>query len=521
MPAKLLAMPPLFFPTRYYIVAVVVLAALFALTLYGRIVYFDDGWSAEQSYWLLHDGRVRSEFFRGIDGVENQNFVYHKGFIYVQAAVMRVLGTGIYAAKTTALLFGGLGLGLLLRYFRAPQPAAARGLAAALYLGCGTLVLFGFNSRPETLVMCCGFGSYLLLRRPAAGAGRLALAAALAGVAAIAHLNGLIYIAAGALWLWRRRGWRVAFGFGLVAGLTASLYLLDALAAGQLGQFWRQFTHYPEMQSNHHWASKLQVLIEYQRLFFHSEGEAPLTILLLLTVLLTLVGVRRPTPPAAANPTGARLPPALHYLLLLIGAMWLLTKSDSAFYYLLFLPFIVVVVVELSLGALPYLAPWRRQLLRLAVLLYPIGSFLRAYHLVQESRAYPRAEVENARLAAHMPRHGGRVIAPLDFMFGQIDNYKMRSLTYFAYLNADRYAGQLPVEDFFQLALQDSAQYVVTDFRVWNHAYHVLPNAPARIGRYQRVFQDQWHSVYARQPADHRPPIPTPPRQLELNLSSF
>ncbi|HLK96989.1 MAG TPA: hypothetical protein VK364_04410, partial [Hymenobacter sp.] len=128
--------------------------------------------------------------------------------------------------------------------------------------------------------------------------------------------------------------------------------------------------------------------------------------------------------------------------------------------------------------------------------LYPMGSVLRAYYLIRENQTYPNVAVENARLAAYMPHQGTKIIAPIDFFFGQMDNYRIRSLTYYSLLNSTQYQDQLTVPEFFAMAAQDSVMYIVSDHRTWNQAYHIPPNAPARIGAYQRVFQDQWHSIY-------------------------
>ncbi|MDO7876956.1 hypothetical protein Q5H93_19575 [Hymenobacter sp. ASUV-10] len=473
------------FSARYYYVLAVLLLLAFAATLYGRIVHFDDAWMAEQSYWLLRDGHVHSEFFRGLNRAEEHQFITHKLFVYFQAGLMAVFGSGTYVAKSTALIFWLVGLLLLLRYFRR-STAEARWLAAVLYLGCGGLMQFGFDGRPETMSMSFGLTSFMLLRAPGARAGRLALAGLAGGLAALSTLNGLVFLGAGGLWLLLRRGWGAAFVFGLAGGLTVSLYALESVFEGQFALFLYQFGHFPEMQSNLHWWSKLAVMAGYHHVFLHSEGETFLTVLALGTVALTWQGRRTP------------LSAATLYLLLLLGVFWVLTKSNSAFYFLLFVPFLIIVVVERVTERAAGLSRARRRWLQALLLLYPVGAGLRTYYLLRENQTYIRPEVENARLARYMPRHGTRIIGPLDFFFGQEANYRIHSLTYYAYLNASDYDNKLSLPQFFDLAARDSVAYVVTDHRRRNHVYLVPETAPARIGRYQRVYQNQWHSVYAR-----------------------
>ncbi len=478
-------MRTLLFPRRVYHLVIAGLAFLFASTLPHRIEHFDDPWCAEQAYWLLKDGHVRSELFRGLNFWEDRLYVFHKAFVYAQAPVLWAFNFSVVGAKTTPLLFGLAGLGLLLRYFRGRGEAQA--LAAALYLGCGTLMLFGFDNRPETMVAAFGFASFLVLSRERLPAGRLALAGALAGLAALTHLNGLIYVAAGGLWLLMQRGWRPALGFGAAGGLTSGLYFLDALLDGRLDRLVYQFVHDPVTAANQHLASKLAVMAGYHKTFLHSEGESFLTALGLFALLV--LALRPATRPS--------LSPALRYLLLLLGLFWLLTKSNTAYYYLLFVPFIVVVVAEAVLAAAPCLVPWQRRAVLVLLALYPVGAGLRAYHLLRENRTYPDTEAENARLAAYMPERGAKIIAPIDFFFGQMPNYRIRSLSYFYYADALQRHGPLPLPTFFDLAARDTVRYVVTDQRSESMVHRIPATAPARVGPYRRVFQDAWHSVYA------------------------
>lgn len=514
------------FSARVYYGLLLLVLGLFASTLYGRALHFDDAWFAEQAYWLRRDGYVHSELFRGLNGWENRLYVFHKGYIYALAASLRVLGESVWAVKATGLLFVALGLGLLLRYFRGQ--AEAQWLAAILYLGCGAVVTFGFTGRPEPMVMCCGLGSYLLLAAAAdptsqPAYGKLALAGALAGLAALTHLNGLIYLVAGALWLLSRRGgrrrvgWLQAGWFGVAGAGVAGLYLADALLTRQLPVLAQQFVHDPVNQSRLNLASKLAVLASVPNMFFHSDAELPITLVLALTLLLGLRG--RQSGGYAGAASEPRRAPALRYLLLLLGAFWLLTKSATAYYLLLFVPFFIIVSVELALSAGPGLPAWRRRLLLLVLGLYPLGSLARARYLWHENAAYPPPAAENARLAAYMPRRHTKVIAPLDFIFGQFENYRIRGLTYYGFLSDARPAGPLPLADFFALAAADSVNYVVTDYRTGNAVYYIAPDDPAQIGAYRRVYQDQWHGVYARQPGTSYP-APASPKQLELNPSS-
>lgn len=475
------------FPRRTYVVLICALLLLFASTLVHRVSHFDDAWCTEQSYWLLKDGVVRSELFRGYNRWHEQLYVFHKAFVYLQAGILYFTGPTVWGARATPLLFTAVGWLLLLFYFR--RNLEGQLLATLLYVGCGTLWLFGVDNRPETMVAAFGFTSFLLLQQTNRSFLLLVLAGVAAGIAALAHLNGLVYIAAGAGWLLlAQRNWRAALVFGVAGGCTAGLYLLDALLNGQLELLLYQFTHDHVTQNNQHWDTKLRLMAQYHRLFFHSEGEGPLTALVIVVALV--LSWRR---------SGrVLLTPTAQYTLLLVGTFWVLTKSNTAYYFLLFVPFFVVLVAEWVL-TIPLTAA-RRAVLFSLLLCYPLGSALRGYYLLKENAMHPNTLAKNAHLARYMPQRGAKVIAPIDFFFGQMPNYRVRGLTYYALLNANEYQGQLALNDFFALAEQDTVRYIVSDLRVRNQVYHIPADAPSHIGSYHKIFQNQWHSVFERRP---------------------
>ncbi|WP_147320799.1 glycosyltransferase family 39 protein [Hymenobacter lapidiphilus] len=474
-------------PPRFYYVALLVVLALFAASLVGRYTHFDDAWSAEEAFWLLRDGYVHSELFRGFGGWENRLYIFHKGYIYLMAAELAVLGESLVAVKSVALLSAVATLGLLLRYFRA-APAEARWLAALLYVGCGSVMMFGFAGRPETTVALCGFASYLVLHRADGRLGRLAAAGALAGLAGLVHPNGTLYMAAGALWLiWYRAGWRALFSFSVPAAAVLALFALDAALVGELPVLADQFVNYPVVAPNLHLSDKLRVMARYHSIFFHSAGEIALSVVALVALALAWWS-RRATVGLPPLPK-----PVLRYIVLLLGLFWLLTKSPTAYYYLLFVPFLVVLVVEITLSAGQWKPGTRRVLLALVVL-YPVGTLAQLLYVRQLNQRSPDIMALNARLAAQMPVRGAKVIAPLDFIFGQIDNYRIRGLTFLT-------APATPLDSVFARAAADSVQYIIPDYNTSNDVYHIPPTAPARIGEYQRVYQDQWRALYERQPA--------------------
>jgi hypothetical protein len=332
--------------------------------------------------------------------------------------------------------------------------------------------------------MAMGFASFLFLYTPGVTTRPKPLAAGvLAGMAALTHLNGLIYLMAGAIWLFTRTGWRAAIMFGVFGFLTLSLYGLDALLDGNVSVLLNQFFHDPATQQNLNLTDKLSVMADYHQIFFHSQNEAALSIL----VILCVVSFRKKI---------SLTQPVLLYTVLLVLSFWVLTKSDTDIYFLLFLPWLAILSAEWLLTYLPAQPRWQKKVAQGLLFFYLVVSINQIRVVVVENSTTPNREKHNALLASYMPRHQTNIIAPIEFFFGQIDNYQIRGLTYYYLL--ERVGKKIPLSTFFQLAAQEKVAYIISDYGQ-NVSYEIPYDAPARIGSYHRVFRDEWCSVYVRQ----------------------
>ncbi len=66
------------FPLTVFKVSLLLLIGALLVTCCYRTEHFDDAWFAEQSYWLVKDGWVRSELFRGMNGWEDRIYVVRR-----------------------------------------------------------------------------------------------------------------------------------------------------------------------------------------------------------------------------------------------------------------------------------------------------------------------------------------------------------------------------------------------------------------------------------------------------------
>jgi len=197
---------------------------LLVVSLPGQRVHGDEAWLGEQAYFLERDGVCRSELFRGFLGYEQHVLVAHKLFIFLGATEIRLLGWQLWSLRLLSLLAGIVLLITVVRFLRKQNRQDIHWLVALLFL-ISTPLFFKFVNlyRPEVLLATCGFGSYYFLIRFLDRHRILFLlsSAALAGIAVLVHLNGLIYILAGIvvlLWCRQRRAVFLFLPLSLVIG---------------------------------------------------------------------------------------------------------------------------------------------------------------------------------------------------------------------------------------------------------------------------------------------------------------
>ncbi|PMD91404.1 hypothetical protein BWI97_21490 [Siphonobacter sp. BAB-5405] len=468
------------FSVRVYRFLIFLFTGLLILTFYHRTEHFDDAWFAEQSYWFVKEGKVRSELFRGFLYWDERIYVFHKLFIYTGAFLMGVVGFSVAGSKVISILFGTIAAGLIWKYTER-ESREQQWLALLLYLGCGTLIQYFCINRPEIMCMTLGFASYLCLDRPGGRLPHVGWAGVFAGMAALTHLNGLIYLAAGALWLLLRTDWRKTLVFAGVGGFVLSLYLLDALLDQRVDRMVWQFVEDPAMQYTRTLSDKLKVMVDYHQLFFHSQHEAALTALVVLTIIF-------------ARKHLSLTQPILLYLLLLVVFFWLLTKSTFAFYILLFVPWFAILVATYAPAFLR--TQVQKRVARVILSAYVLIGLFTIGEVVYENYTVPYQQTYNEHLARLMPEKNSRVIAPLSFFFGQMENYQIRSLSYYCSLR-DRPPLTLP--EFFDLADREKVKYIISDDPL-NSSYYIPLDTPERMGAYIRIFKDDRTVVYQHQP---------------------
>ena len=195
-------------------------------TLVQRTENFDDAWFGELAYFLATEGIIRSNLFADMLGWGDRVLITHKLWVICTALWIKLWGFSLYVVKTVGLPFLLLQIFLFHRYSRKIWL-----LAAVFYLTCGVVGRYVFVSRPEIAMAAFGFLSWYALQtfREKQQWRWILLASISAGITALFHLQGAIFMAAGALWLLWCREYRAWFLYCFLSFATFLFYFTDVI----------------------------------------------------------------------------------------------------------------------------------------------------------------------------------------------------------------------------------------------------------------------------------------------------
>lgn len=300
----------------------------------------DEEYLGEQVYWLMHEGKVRSDLGYHDLGYDIYQSIYHKLFVYNGYAFCTAFGWSLFTLHTVSFLYFLLFLAIFYFYCR------SRYASTSNYLFFAVIILLLFNQdllyaagsfRPEIMLMALGFAAYALLEKylKAGKTSTLMLSAFCAGLCMFAHLNGVIFIIAGCLLLLLKKKWKAAIVYGAMAAIAFSPYFIDTLYHADLAYFWHQFTHDPVLHSSEtHWYSLLLKIVNEQSRFLFTEKQIILTASLAAVLSFSYKRIKQ---------SHAAL---LLYTLILILSLAIVCPSKSTKYMVIYLPFLYVILVE-------------------------------------------------------------------------------------------------------------------------------------------------------------------------------
>lgn len=421
---------------KYWLLGIAVL--IFALYQVDRGIREDDDMTGEHVYFLLKEGKVKSELMHGYGNLqlEEHQTVFHKLFIYCGFVFAKIFGWSAYSLHAMSFFFLLVFFGILYRYFRANKEKMDLSvfcIMTVFLLICHNIIYYANCYRPEIMLMALGFFSFFQLDqylRGKAGMPALLLSSVASGLAFATHPHGVIYIGAGCLLLLFNKKWGQFFLSGTVAAVVfAGIYFADILHYNHLDLFWFQVAHDPIINVQHHaWYTPLLKLLEEQARILYNEREVTITLLLVTGLIFNFRYLVK------------EYKNLLVYGLLLFILLGCYAYSKSPQYLLLYLPF-TALIIALSWQHLEATGTnkYKIYLYRAMFIAYAVVHLLFAGKKIEKNitALQKPSYAEQNRIAGALikePHQQTSVLAYDGFVFDEIKSFKrIRTLTYYSF----------------------------------------------------------------------------------------
>jgi hypothetical protein len=399
--------------------AILGVTGLFIFSLYHRRIYVDDPWFADQAYQLIHDGYIRSEMLQGLLKYDIRVLDAHKLHLLHGAVFIKLFGFSPYVVKAIPIPYVFLLIYLFYRYTTENQlfnQSYGFLLLVLVFITHAHVFDYAYIYRPEIMQACLGFASFYFLQKSihTQQLKLVVFAALLAGVCALFHLNGLVFITSGCLLLLVNRRIGALFLFGSVAGFTSLLYFYDICCMQEnISLFIYQITNNPSLEKSNFsaWAYFGKLLDEHMRLF-RTVREGALSVCFFLAVLVCFKFLKQ------------HYSMLLSYTFFLIASVALITRDASGRYYILYLPFLLLIVVITADHIFS-----SRQVIPIRIACVLLLSYLLLNLYLISGIIAKRTDVLsiNRQLTRHIPE-GAKVMASMNMVFNGLEQYDLQAL---------------------------------------------------------------------------------------------
>lgn len=407
----------------------------------------DEAWCAEQAYFMSKKGYSTSNLFTGFDLQNVRIVVQHKLFIYLGAVLFRLFHFGLFVFRLIPICSFVLLLFFFVKYQKEFLPASGKQqwlLSIAILLSIREFFYLAKVARPEMLVTLLGFISYYLLMKYFRKEEYWLVGAAglFAGLSMLAHLNGSIFIATGMTVLLVRKKVFPCLLFGAMALVAFTPYLVDVYMHYQI--FLVQISNPYVINKTHFTLLKpfLNLSREHERLFRKPEIIIPSS----LFFFSILANRKR----LFADETRS----LAVYTLILMVFLGMIVQDKTINYSAYLMPFWAILIARSVLTLKAEHKVVSSTSIALLLILFATGLY---WHVnsVFEKQDYPPLSAE---IASYIPRHSV-CVAPMNFIFNQIGNYKILS----DYLVGFEGFGKISIESMSKFCRKNHCQYVIFD----------------------------------------------------------
>lgn len=403
--------------------ALIILFLLFVLSLWQRVPDIDDAWIGEHAYWQAAKGYVKSELMHGITKQEVRHIVHHKFFTLNGLAFIKVFGFSLYSLKSVSLLWIIIFMVLFFGYVRKKMDSQTAWFAMLLLVVNAFIFQYSFVFRPEIVVMTLGFISFIFTEKylEKNRIWYLLIAGFAAGLAGATHLNGLIFIGAGSLTLFWKKKPLAALIMAISAIPGMAVYFYDFTLQYNLDYWLYQINDSPALHKSpvmpDSVAYLLKILREHLR-FLHSPKEIVMTLLLVFCIVVNFKDLKNRTI-------------YLHYFLLLVVLLSLISVHSTSKYLLLYIPVIILIILR-SLNNLisnyefvprSFMSLTNQRKTSTVLLLLYLSTHM-VYNVLISTRKYDTAQ--NSHITEkYFPHQTDKtnLLAPMEFIFNELPKY--------------------------------------------------------------------------------------------------
>ena len=448
---------------------------VFLVSLFGREITLDDAYFAERSYWFEKNGYVKSELFRGVLDWGERSFVYHKMHIWQGALLIKLVGWGPYYFKSLPLLYLIVFVVIARVYFKnfITRDRTVFYLFLTLLFVHTFISQYGFEFRPEIMIMSVGFGSFLGIRYGLTrnNLNYIILAGVLAGVAALFHLNGLIFITAGLGLLVVNKAYRPALAFGIASALVFSVYFLELIPADNFTQYLDEFKNNPAISEDELgiWGWLLKVATGPERYFSHLY-EASFTILFLYSLILNWKKIVQT----------AELKQVLLYLLLLELALSIIAPGAKTMYLTYHIPYMLIVIS--STFYLTLKQDLHRNIFFFLLVLFAGTQYGHTYSIATKNRnTHP--DTHATIVEKYHINKDHKILSPEIFIFNEIENAKIQGFTSVRMTYGEQVFSTL--DSLLDFAFANSDDYVILNEEIMAETGAGALEPGIRVNQYQ------------------------------------
>jgi hypothetical protein len=407
-------------------VTLLLLAGLFLYSLYARQVDVDDAWLGEHAWYQSKLGYVKSELMRGVTTQEVRTVIHHKLLTLHGSLAVKIAGFSLYTLKSVSLFYFLLFIALFYWYMVPYRKLVLKEeflLLLLILLAHPLVFAMAFVYRPEVPMMFYGFLSFILLKETVISERRSVLPAFAGGLASglcvAFHLNGVIFIAAGALLLLFYRNYRGAAVFLAGCILTTSIYFYDFTKDFGFSYWLAQITQSPfhtRTANYFSWKTMIISLFREHLRFFHRAEVTSFSALLIFALIMGWRSLKK-------------IPVISLYTLLLVFFLALIALYKTTQYMVVYLPFLMVIVVMIfKERMLLRIEPDRKGYFVNGFALFFLVLFLGIAFYADVKLTLTKFDSSVNRNVTEQYFAGSsgekRMLAPMEFIFNEIGNYK-------------------------------------------------------------------------------------------------